>query len=168
MMAANLLNARLVMRVGTDRLFRIGTLVAALAGIALAVDARFGWGGLPGLVVPLFCYVSMLGFIVANSVAGALAAFPHKAGAASALVGALHCGSGIVTRRVGRVACRWHAVDHGRHRRQLRGRRPCRWPGAGPPGTPGVATGSPRVDRRQSSYCHAAGNRRAFRELQRL
>ena len=97
MMAANLLNARLVMRVGTDRLFRIGTLVAALAGIALAVDARFGWGGLPGLVVPLFCYVSMLGFIVANSVAGALAAFPHKAGAASALVGALQCGSGIVT-----------------------------------------------------------------------
>jgi MFS transporter, DHA1 family, multidrug resistance protein len=34
--------------------------------------------------------------IVANSVAGALAAFPHKAGAASALVGAMHYGSGVL------------------------------------------------------------------------
>ncbi len=97
MMAANLVNARLVMRLGPDRLFRIGTFVAAAAGVALAVDARFGWGGLAGLVIPLFCYVSMLGFIVANSVAGALAAFPHKAGAASALVGAAHYGSGVIT-----------------------------------------------------------------------
>lgn len=97
MMATNLVNSRLVMRLGTDRLLRIGTLGAALSGLALAMDARFGWGGLVGLVVPLFCYVSMLGFVVANSVAGALAAFPHKAGAASALVGAMHYGSGIVT-----------------------------------------------------------------------
>ncbi len=97
MMAINLVNSRLVMRLGTERLFRVGTVVAALAAVALAVDARFGWGGLAGLVVPLFCYVSMLGFIVANSVAGALTAFPHKAGAASALVGAMQYGSGIFT-----------------------------------------------------------------------
>ena len=97
MMAANLINTRLVMRLGSDQMFRFGAAVAAMAGIALAVDSRFGWGGLAGLVVPLFCYVSMLGFIVANSVAGALAAFPHKAGAASALVGAMHYGTGIFT-----------------------------------------------------------------------
>jgi DHA1 family bicyclomycin/chloramphenicol resistance-like MFS transporter len=97
MMATNLLNSRLVMRVGSDRLFRIGTCVAALAGCALALDARTGWGGLAGLVVPLFFYISMLGLIVANSVAGALSAFPHKAGAASALVGAMHYGTGIFT-----------------------------------------------------------------------
>ena len=97
MMAANLVNSRLVMRLGTDRLFRFGTAVAAVSGVALAMDARFGWGGLPGLVAPLFCYVSMLGFIAANSVAGALAAFPHKAGAASALVGAMHYGTGVFT-----------------------------------------------------------------------
>jgi DHA1 family bicyclomycin/chloramphenicol resistance-like MFS transporter len=97
MMAANLINSRLVMKLGSDRLFRFGTLVAALSGVALAVDARFGFGGLVGLAAPLFCYVAMLGFIVANSVAGALAAFPHKAGAASALVGAMHYGTGILT-----------------------------------------------------------------------
>jgi DHA1 family bicyclomycin/chloramphenicol resistance-like MFS transporter len=97
MMSTNLINSRLVMRLGTDRLFRIGTGIAALSGLALAADARTGFGGLAGLAVPLFCYVSMLGFIVANSVAGALAAFPHKAGAASALVGAMHYGTGVLT-----------------------------------------------------------------------
>jgi DHA1 family bicyclomycin/chloramphenicol resistance-like MFS transporter len=97
MMATNLINTRLVMRVGSDRLFRIGSGVAALAGIVLAVDARTGFGGLAGLAVPLFCYIGMLGFIVANSVAGALAAFPHKAGAASALVGAMQYGTGVLT-----------------------------------------------------------------------
>ena len=97
MMAANLLNSRLVMRLGAEGLFRGGAVITARAGVVLAVDARLGWGGLAGLVVPLFCYVSMLGFIVANSVAGALAAFPHKAGAASALVGAMHYGTGILT-----------------------------------------------------------------------
>ena len=97
MMLANLINSRLVMRLGSDRMFRLGATVAALAAIALAIDARLGWGGLTGLVVPLFCYVSMLGFIVANSVAGALVAFPHKAGAASALVGAMQYGTGVVT-----------------------------------------------------------------------
>jgi MFS transporter, DHA1 family, multidrug resistance protein len=96
MMAANLLNARLVTRLGADRLLRLGTGGAAFAGLVLALDARFGWGGLAGLVIPLFLYVSMLGFVVANSVAGALAAFPHKAGAASALLGATHYGAGML------------------------------------------------------------------------
>ena len=97
MMAANLLNTRLVMRLGTDRIFRFGTGIATFAGVGLALNARFGWGGLAGLVVPLFLYVSMHGLIVANSVAGALAAFPRTAGATSALVGAMHYGTGILS-----------------------------------------------------------------------
>jgi DHA1 family bicyclomycin/chloramphenicol resistance-like MFS transporter len=97
MMATNLINSRLVTRFGIHKMMGVGGAIAALAGVALAVDARFGWGGLAGLAIPLFCYISMLGFIVANSVAGALAAFPHKAGAASAFVGALQYGTGILT-----------------------------------------------------------------------
>jgi DHA1 family bicyclomycin/chloramphenicol resistance-like MFS transporter len=46
--------------------------------------------------VPLFLFVGMAGFIVANSIAGALASFPERAGAVSALVGAIHYGTGIV------------------------------------------------------------------------
>jgi MFS transporter, DHA1 family, multidrug resistance protein len=95
-MASNLANSRLVTRFGSDRLLVRGTDVAALAGILLAVAARTGWGGLAGLVVPLFLFISATGFIVANSIVGALAGFSERAGAVSALVGAIQYGSGII------------------------------------------------------------------------
>lgn len=96
-MGTNLVNARLVTRFGTDRLVRLGTAVAACAGVAAALDAWFGWGGLAGLAALLFIYTAMSGLIVANSVAGALAAHPNKAGTASALLGAMHYGSGVLS-----------------------------------------------------------------------
>lgn len=95
-MAANLVNARLVTRAGSDRLLRAGAGMAALAGAATAVAAWTGWGGLPGLVAPLFVFVAATGFIVANAIVGALAISPQRAGAASALVGAVQYGSGMV------------------------------------------------------------------------
>jgi MFS transporter, DHA1 family, multidrug resistance protein len=94
-MASNVLNARLVMRFGTDRLLTFGTGVAAAAAIALAAASRTDFGGLAGIVLPLFLFVSASGFIVANSIAGAMAGFPKRAGAVSAFAGALHYGSGI-------------------------------------------------------------------------
>ncbi len=57
-MITNLLNSGLVRRLGSDRLMRIGTVSAALAGMLLAVDARTDWGGLMGLVIPLFLFIS--------------------------------------------------------------------------------------------------------------
>ncbi len=97
LMVVNFINTRLVMRLGSERIFRLGTWIAALSGIALAVNAKFGWGGIPGLAIPIFCFMSVSGFIVANSVASALAAFPQQAGAASSLVGAMHYGSGVLS-----------------------------------------------------------------------
>lgn len=94
-MAANLVNARLVGRFGSDRLMRFGAAVAAAAGTWVAIDAATDWGGLAGLVVPLFVFASANGFIVANSIAGALGRFPEAAGSVSALVGALQYGFGI-------------------------------------------------------------------------
>ncbi len=49
------------------------------------------------MVLPLFVFVSTTGFIVANSIAGALCDFPQRAGAVSALVGAMQYGSGILS-----------------------------------------------------------------------
>jgi DHA1 family bicyclomycin/chloramphenicol resistance-like MFS transporter len=95
-MATNLANSRLVTWHGSERLLVIGTTVAALAGTALAVTVWTGWGGLWGLALPLFLFIAAAGFIVANSIAGALSDFPARAGAVSALVGAIHYGSGIV------------------------------------------------------------------------
>ena len=95
-MATNVVNARLVARLGSDRLLRIGTLLAASSALVLAIDARTDWGGLAGIAVPLFLFASATGFIVANSIAGALALFPGRSGAVSALIGAIQYGSGIV------------------------------------------------------------------------
>jgi DHA1 family bicyclomycin/chloramphenicol resistance-like MFS transporter len=48
-------------------------------------------------VVPLFAFASATGFIVANSIAGALGRRPDRAGAVSALVGAAQYGAGIAS-----------------------------------------------------------------------
>lgn len=95
-MLTNQLNSRWVARMGSDRLMRLGTLGATLAALLLAVDAWTDWGGLAGLVVPLFLFVAATGFIVANSIVGAMSAFPQIAGATSALVGSLQYGTGIL------------------------------------------------------------------------
>ncbi len=95
-MLANLLNARLVRRLGTARLLRAGALGAAATGLGVAFVAHTGAGSLAGLVTMLFLFSSMAGFIVANSLAEALAAMPERAGAVSALVGAFHYGNGIL------------------------------------------------------------------------
>lgn len=94
-MAANMLNIRLVPRLSSERLLRAGALGAALAGLVAAGAAMTGIGGLTGLVIPLVAYCAMSGLIVANSIAGALKNQPHRAGATSALVGAMHYGIGI-------------------------------------------------------------------------
>jgi DHA1 family bicyclomycin/chloramphenicol resistance-like MFS transporter len=95
LLGTTLVNARVVMRTGTARMLRLGTGAAAVAGTVLGVTAWTGWGGLVGLVAPLFVFIGVTGFIIANSVAGALSLFPGRAGTVSALVGAIQYGSGM-------------------------------------------------------------------------
>lgn len=95
-MLSNQLNARLVHRVGMDGLIRVGAWMAALAGgVTLLVSWR-DTGGLWGLVTPLLGFLAATGLIVANSIAGAMHCAPARAGAVSALVGALQYGGGIL------------------------------------------------------------------------
>nr|WP_280518163.1 MFS transporter [Rhizobium lusitanum] len=95
-MAANVINAKFVIRFGSRRLLQLGAAGAAACGVVLTITGVNGWGGLAGLAIPLFVFVSWSGLIVANSIGGALQGFPERAGAVSALVGALHYGCGIV------------------------------------------------------------------------
>ncbi|GGP26001.1 Bcr/CflA family multidrug efflux MFS transporter [Silvimonas amylolytica] len=97
LMVMNFLNTRLIPRLGSERLFRMGAVIVAVAGLALMINARTGFGGVAGLAIPVFFFMAPSGFIVANSVASALAFFPRQAGAASSLVGAMHYGSGVLT-----------------------------------------------------------------------
>jgi DHA1 family bicyclomycin/chloramphenicol resistance-like MFS transporter len=95
-MSANILNSRLVIRYGYDRILFSGCCICACSAIVTALATTTGWGGLWGLVVPLFVFASTTGFIVANSITGGMALFPERAGAVSALIGSLQYGSGIL------------------------------------------------------------------------
>ena len=95
-MLTNQINGRLVMRYGSDALLLAGAIGTFIAAVWLVVDVSTGWGALVGLVAPLFVFVAGNGFIVANSIGGALSVFPERAGAVSALTGAMQYGSGIL------------------------------------------------------------------------
>src|SRR5437016_987852 len=66
---------------------RVTTLVQAIAGLALLAAGASGVGGIAGIIIPLFVYISCIGFILPNSTALAMAPFSTNAGAASALLG---------------------------------------------------------------------------------
>ena len=95
-MVVNMANSRLVTRLGSDRLLRMGAVAAAVTGLVAAAAAWTGFGGLAGLTIPIVAFSAINGLIVANSLAGALGAWPDRAGAVSALVGAIQYGSGIL------------------------------------------------------------------------
>lgn len=96
LMAANFVNAHLVIRLGSDRMLFAGALGAAVFGTALAIVTTTGIGGVAGLIVTQFLFMAMNGLILANAVAGALSSVQQRAGAASAVVGAIQYGSGMV------------------------------------------------------------------------
>jgi DHA1 family bicyclomycin/chloramphenicol resistance-like MFS transporter len=95
LMLMNYVNTRLIPKFGSERLLHFGCWIAAASGVVLAIDAHFGWGGIFGLAAPIFCFMSVSGLIVANSLANAMSAFPQQAGAVSSLIGAAQYGSGI-------------------------------------------------------------------------
>ncbi len=97
LMIANLVNSRLVTRFGSDRMLLVGTIGATVSGATLAVVTATDLGGLFGLAAALWLFTAMNGFIGANAVAGAAwPAFPMRAGAVSALIGAIQYGSGVI------------------------------------------------------------------------
>lgn len=89
MMLLSAINSRLVTRVGSDRMLTYGLLLSLLGAALLLATALGGWFGIAGIAVPLFIMLASLGMVGANGTAGALAAFPNMAGAASALGGVL-------------------------------------------------------------------------------
>jgi DHA1 family bicyclomycin/chloramphenicol resistance-like MFS transporter len=97
MMMSSTLNGRFMPRFGLDRTLRFGHTVALFVGFAILTVGITGFGGLAGIVVTIFLLMATMGTIGANSMAGAMSPFPHIAGAASALAGALQFGIGALT-----------------------------------------------------------------------
>ncbi|ANR79378.1 Bcr/CflA family drug resistance efflux transporter [Kosakonia sacchari] len=97
LMGVSFLNRRLVQRHPLDKLLKIAVTIAALAMVTLALAVKLQFGGIAAVIIPVFLFFSMNGIIAATSTAAALDAVPSIAGSASALIGSLQYGSGIIS-----------------------------------------------------------------------
>lgn len=86
-MIGNLISARIVGRMGIDRLIRTGALGMAASAIVIAVLPWAGVDHLWTIVAPMFLYMMSFSLVVPPAQAAALAPFPEAAGAASSLMG---------------------------------------------------------------------------------
>jgi len=89
-------SSRLVMRFGIGRLVRAGTALMMGAGIAAAALA---WGGAAhwlAVVLPFMLFLFGTAIIMPNAMAAALTPFPHAAGSATSIIGAIGFASGAL------------------------------------------------------------------------
>jgi DHA1 family bicyclomycin/chloramphenicol resistance-like MFS transporter len=88
-------NRRLLARVASAQLLRIGLWVVAGSGALLAAAALAG-GGLAALFAPLLVFFFGLGLVNPNATAAALEPMPHVAGVASSVLGVFQMVGGAV------------------------------------------------------------------------
>lgn len=86
-MSGAILSGRTVHRFGIERLLSIGVLVLAGSGLAMAGLVLAGIETVWSVLIPMMVYMTGVGLVLPNALAGALGPFPEKAGAASALSG---------------------------------------------------------------------------------
>lgn len=91
------INVRLLSRTTPGVILSFGLAGAATAGSFVFLAAITGIGGLVGLLVPLFFFLTSLGFIGPNSTARALAPQGANAGAASAVLGTIQFTAGGIS-----------------------------------------------------------------------
>ena len=87
MVAASQVNGRMSHRVPLWRVLRTANLVQLIAGALLLATVLTGVGGLPGVFLGVFVYVSAQGFVFPNGSAIAMMRHGTIAGTASALLG---------------------------------------------------------------------------------
>lgn len=93
----SLLNRKFVKIYSLDSILRVATIISMISGISLMFMEMFNYGGLPVVVIGVFFFFSMNGFIAACTTAAALDGVPQIAGSASALLGSMQYGSGIIS-----------------------------------------------------------------------
>jgi DHA1 family bicyclomycin/chloramphenicol resistance-like MFS transporter len=94
----SLVNRKLVSRFGLDTLLRAASASAAAAMLVCVGLWELRIGGLPAIVVLVLLFFSMNGVIAATATAAALDGVErHLAGSATALIGSLQYGSGIIS-----------------------------------------------------------------------
>jgi DHA1 family bicyclomycin/chloramphenicol resistance-like MFS transporter len=82
-----LIGTRIVSRRGFDGTIRVGVVLLAVGGIGQWLGAFFLPDEIVAFVIPEMIYFAGIGLVLPQSMAGAMAPFPERAGAASSLAG---------------------------------------------------------------------------------
>jgi DHA1 family bicyclomycin/chloramphenicol resistance-like MFS transporter len=93
-MIGTMINARVVRRVGSERLLRLGLTIQAAAGALMLALALGGIGDIWSVAGVGAVFLGLQGIVLGNSMAGFMGLFPRMAGTASALAGASRFGIG--------------------------------------------------------------------------
>lgn len=93
----NVLNTRLVRRVGSLKLISLASFVSVIAALATAFACLTGLGGLWSIVACLFFVVGVVGLLSANCTTDLMHRYPHNAGAAAAVFGAVQLSLGALS-----------------------------------------------------------------------
>lgn len=96
LIAASQLNRWLLNRYSSERILRTAISTIVGAGILLVLAAATSFGGLIGLLVPLFICIAGYGLVAPNATAAAMAPHGKQAGSASALLGTLQFSVGAI------------------------------------------------------------------------
>jgi DHA1 family bicyclomycin/chloramphenicol resistance-like MFS transporter len=94
MMAAGQINARLARRIPGETLLHASNAAALVCATVMVICAITGWGGMFGVLVPLWFVMASLGFSQPNASAAAMSVDRERAGATAALLGATMFGVG--------------------------------------------------------------------------
>ncbi len=96
MLAAGQINARLARRIPGETLMHAANAFALCCASVMAICAVTGWGGMFGVLIPLWFVMASLGFSQPNASAAAMSVDRERAGATAALLGATMFGVGSV------------------------------------------------------------------------
>jgi len=94
LIGATQINARLARRVPFEVILQWANIAVFAAAVLLAIDAVTGFGGLWGVMVPMFLVMASFGFNQSNATVGALGVDPLRTGAISSLFGAASFAAG--------------------------------------------------------------------------
>jgi MFS transporter, DHA1 family, multidrug resistance protein len=96
LIGATQLNVRLLRRWSPQRILSGALTAGVVGGLTMLVFAVTGFGGLTGLLVPLWFVLAMVGLAMPNAPAIALSRHGEAAGTAAALLGAVQFGIGAL------------------------------------------------------------------------
>ncbi|WP_344611879.1 multidrug effflux MFS transporter [Dactylosporangium salmoneum] len=96
LIAATQLNVRLLRRWTPQRILLGALVTGTAAGAVFVLLAATRTGGLPGVLIPLWTVLAMVGLAMPNAPAIALSRHGEAAGTAAALLGAVQFGAGAV------------------------------------------------------------------------